>query len=47
MTEEGSTISPNLGSSGEMLLHLSRPRLRSATLPKGEGFGMLNYNLTL
>ena len=37
VTEEGSTISPNLGGSGEIPPHLSRPRLRSATLPKGEG----------
>ena len=38
-TEEGSTTLPTLIFVGEMLPHLSRPRLRSATLPSGEGLG--------
>ena len=38
-TEEGSTTLPTLVCIGEMLLHLSRPRSRSATLPRGEGVG--------
>ena len=37
--------SPNCTHSGEFLPHLSRPRWRSATLPKGEGFIPINRNL--
>ena len=39
VTDEGGTCAPKLLVPGEMVLHLTRPRLRSATLLKGEGFG--------
>ena len=38
VTDEGSTDAPKLPRSGEIVPHLTRPRLCSATLPKGEGF---------
>ena len=42
LTDEGGTNLPDLRGNGKPVLHLTRPRWCSATLPKGEGFGIIS-----